>query len=268
MKKGYLLFVFFSLLIISADRVFTLSAVRSLGQRIISPAAYGVDVVGDQIQQGINFFVTFPSLYRDNLHLREKVLQLDDLTRQVDMLSQENELLRQQAQVQGVRSDTRLVARVMGLVTRGNSQLLILNSGTSAGVYPGAIVVLGSRLIGRIVTADQYQSYLLPLLAVDSRVPVNVLVSGEKSVVSGSADGLVQGQFNQRAELTDVLQDLPLQSGDALITSSEGGKYPAGLLIGHVANIISADNQLFKRAVVNLGWSLNDLRQVFIILNS
>ena len=85
----------------------------------------------------------------------------------------------------------------------------------------------GIGLVGRISGVGQNTSRVILLSDASSRVPASVQPSGQRAMVAGD---------NSSAPLLDFLENSDLvRPGDRVVTSGDGGVFPAGVLIGSVA---------------------------------
>jgi len=85
----------------------------------------------------------------------------------------------------------------------------------------------GIGLVGRISGVAQNTARVILLTDASSRIPAVIQPSGQKAIVSGD---------NTSAPPVDFLENPDLvRAGDRVISSGDGGVFPAGLLIGQIA---------------------------------
>ena len=85
----------------------------------------------------------------------------------------------------------------------------------------------GIGLVGRVSGVAQNTARVIMVTDASSRVPATIQPSGQKAIVAGD---------NTSAPPIDFLENPDLvRPGDRVITSGDGGVFPAGLLIGQVA---------------------------------
>lgn len=249
-----------SFTLMSFDQVIGLGAVRTIVQPVVEPISLGLYTIGFTVHDAISFVVELPYVHSKNMALQnENDSMRAQLVSQSDLIA-ENRVLRDQLSVQGVRVSQRILAQSVGALHQGNDIVLILDKGSRDNVTVGLVVLVGDQLIGRITHVSESQSYVLPLVSVNSRVP-SYVQQGEAIAVNG----LSIGRFNNRIALTEVLQEEGIQKGDVVITSGEGGTYPRGLIIGVIESVNSTDTELFKSASLSTSWDLQTVRSVFII---
>ena len=85
----------------------------------------------------------------------------------------------------------------------------------------------GIGLVGRISGVGQTTSRVILLTDSNSRIPVTVQPSGQKALLSGDNSSAPPLEFLEKQDL--------VRPGDRVISSGDGGVFPAGLLVGQVA---------------------------------
>jgi rod shape-determining protein MreC len=118
---------------------------------------------------------------------------------------------------------TRIVSATSGSVAR----TAMIAAGTNQGVGPGLPVIGADGLIGRTIEAGNNSARVLLLTDPASRIPVIVVRTGQA--------GLAVGTNRPALELRDRIGlDVPLQAGDRLVTSGDGGTFPPGVPVGTI----------------------------------
>lgn len=259
MDRKVIIILLISFLLMGLDRTFGLSWLRLIGQSVLSPVSYGIYQIGFQTRQITDFIVSLPFVYKENRVWEAKVKELEaDLVSLVE-IQQENKVLRDQLNVLAVRDEEMILARVVGSQTKGDSLVLMVDKGVRDGVYEGVVAINGNALVGRVVDVQPNTSYILPIFAVDSRVPVKISSTNDQKTV-----GIVVGRYNDRVILTDVLQEQSLFVGDLLISSGEGGIFPVGYYVGKITKVESEEAAIFKTATIDPSITLETLTSVFI----
>src|SRR3990167_597815 len=121
MKSTYLWLVVISVLLISIDRVFGLTHIKSIARMGLVPASVGLYHIGDQTNQAVQFIGGLPHAYRENSELREEVVELSSFLVELDRLREENRALKLQLGVAGVQRDPKVLAAVLGFKEWGDT---------------------------------------------------------------------------------------------------------------------------------------------------
>lgn len=172
-------------------------------------------------------FQSYQRIYQQNQELRRQLQQMEAWKEAALQLEQENARL---LDLNNVRLDPRLTY-VTGVVTADSGspfhQSVLLNVGARDGIVDGWAAMDGLGLVGRISGVGQSSSRVILLTDTSSRIPVTVQPSGQRALILGD---------NTAAPPIDFLEDAgKVRPGDRVITSGDGGVFPAGLLVGRVA---------------------------------
>ncbi|SEN71525.1 rod shape-determining protein MreC [Gemmobacter aquatilis] len=172
-------------------------------------------------------FQSYTKLYEQNQDLRQELQQMRVWKEAALRLEQQNAKL---LGLNQVRLDPKLT-HITGVVLADSGspfrQSVLLNVGARDGVRDGWAAMDGIGLVGRISGVGRQTSRVILLTDSNSRIPVVVQPSGQKAMLSGD---------NTPAPPLDYLEKPDLvRPGDQVVTSGDGGVFPAGLLVGAVA---------------------------------
>jgi rod shape-determining protein MreC len=175
----------------------------------------------------IDSFQSYTSLYSQNQELRRELQQMKSWKEAALQLEQQNAKLLAQNQV---RLDPKLTS-VSGVVLADSGspfrQSVIMNVGARDGIVDGWATMDGLGLVGRISGVGQLTSRVLLLTDASSRIPVTIQPSGQRAMLVGD---------NSPAPPLEFIEDPKLvRPGDRVVSSGDGGVFPAGLLVGQVA---------------------------------
>jgi len=122
-----------------------------------------------------------------------------------------------------------LSAKIVGHSQSAFSRGLLMNVGAADGVKPYQPVIDAYGMVGRVVQVSDHASRLMLITDPTSRIPVTVGTKGERAIVSGTGDGLLQLLF--------VSPTHTIGRGDLVMTTENGGLLPSALAIGEVATV-------------------------------
>lgn len=185
-----------------------------------------------------------------NLELMAEIIELQKI-------SDENNLLREALGI-GLERDFDLeIAEVVGKDIDQDS--IFINKGSNDGLAKDMPVINQQKvLLGRIYEVYPYRSRVMLISnknsSFDAELPEGV-------------SGLLQGQGGGKITLELLPKNQEIQDGALVISSSLGGIFPSGLLIGTVKNVQRNDIDPFQAAEISSFAPLSMLKQVFIILN-
>lgn len=172
-------------------------------------------------------FQSYQRLAEQNQELRSELRQMQAWKEAALQLEQENARL---LDLNNVRLDPRLTF-VTGVVLADSGspfrQSVLLNVGARDGIQDGWATMDGIGLVGRISGTGQSTARVILLTDAASSVPALIQPSGQSALIAGD---------NSAAPLVDFLESPDMvRPGDRVVTSGDGGVFPAGLLIGQVA---------------------------------
>lgn len=175
----------------------------------------------------IEDFQSYTRIYEQNQELRRELQQMKAWREAALQLEQKNARL---LDLNQVRLDPRLT-HVTGVVLADSGspfrQSVLLNVGARDGIRDGWATMDGIGLVGRISGVGQTTSRVILLTDSSSRIPVTVQPSGQKALLSGDNSSAPPLEFLENQDL--------VRPGDRVISSGDGGVFPAGLLVGQVA---------------------------------
>ncbi len=171
-------------------------------------------------------FQSYARIYEQNQELRRELQQMKAWKEAAVQLEQQNAKLLAQNQV---RLDPKLTS-VSGVVMADSGspfrQSVLINVGSRDGIVDGWATMDGLGLVGRISGVGQTTSRVILLTDASSRIPVTIQPSGQKAMLVGDNSPAPPVEFVEAPE--------QVRPGDRVISSGDGGVFPAGLLVGQV----------------------------------
>ncbi|MBN1891522.1 MAG: rod shape-determining protein MreC [Clostridiales bacterium] len=237
---------------------------------VVDPIQKGIKGVGEGFSDFIAAVTSGMEIRRENDRLRAEIAELEY------QLSQGEEAIRRWEELKDAFriKDTFENYQIIGasVLTReadewfsviriglGENDGLIITENESY-----AVVDARMNLVGRIMTTDLDSSKVLPMLHEGFSVSAKVnTVNGAIVWVSGET-GLKQDGL---CKVTRIPSTVELRVGEELVTSGQGGLFPAGIPIGV---IVSVDNtsDLDHSAVLRPYVNLDEIKDVFIMISA
>ena len=172
-------------------------------------------------------FQSYTRIYEQNQDLRRELQQMKAWREAALQLEQENARL---LDLNKARIDAKLT-HVTGVVTADSGSLfrqsVLLNVGARDGIMDGWATMDGIGLVGRISGVGKNSSRVILLTDTNSRIPVTVQPSGQRAILVGDNDAAPTLELIENRDL--------VRPGDRVVTSGDGKVFPAGLLVGQVA---------------------------------
>lgn len=206
-----------------------------------------------------NFFVTLKDLSKENAELLSENRRLFGENSQFKETVRENELLRQQLNLGQPVKQKLVMASVTGYnLTQG--QYFLIDKGQDDGVAAGlAVVTADNFLVGRIAEAEKFFSRVL--LISDGASAINALTQDTR------VNGAVKGNHGLGVTMEMIPIDAQISAGETVLTSGLNDGIPKGLIIGRLAGVAKKANEIWQSAVIIPAAELNNLEQVFVLLN-
>ncbi|AJE48411.1 rod shape-determining protein MreC [Celeribacter indicus] len=172
-------------------------------------------------------FQSYQRLYEQNQELRNELRQMQAWKEAALQLEQKNAKL---LDLNNVRLDPKYTY-VTGVVTADSGspfrQSVLMNVGARDGIRDGWATMDGIGLVGRISGVGETSSRVILLTDSNSRLPVTIQPSGQRAILSGDNTARPPLEFIESPEL--------VRPGDRVVSSGDGGVFPADILIGQVA---------------------------------
>jgi len=191
------------------------------------------------------------------------------------LLSQNKELINQNIELERLKEENEVLRTVLGLDLEKSFDLemaqvigkdishniIIINKGAEDGLKSNFPLITEQKvLIGKVVEVYENISKIQLLSSRESLLNIEVF---DKNIY-----GLLKGRSGVDYFLDLIPKESEIISGDLVVTSSFGGDFPRGLLVGTIGDIKESETVSFKEAVVKPSFNVQDLNYVFIILNS
>ncbi len=172
-------------------------------------------------------FQSYQQLAEQNDDLRRELQQMKAWKEAALQLEQENAKL---LDLNNVRLDPQLTYVTGVVLTDSGSpfrQSVLLNVGARDGIIDGWPTMDGIGLVGRIAGMGNETSRVLLLTDTSSRIPITIQPSGQQAILAGDNTLNPPIEFLENPDL--------VRPGDRVVTSGDGGVFPADLQVGQVA---------------------------------
>jgi rod shape-determining protein MreC len=199
------------------------SAVADAVAPILDFASRPISGTVDALESAQNLM----ALAKENAGLREDNRRLRSWRAVAYRLEAENgalrDLLRMAPDPHSRYVTARVVADNGGVFVRS----VLVNAGLRHGVVQGQAAVTGEGLAGRVAQIGARSAQILLITDMNSRIPVMLAHSRERAVLAGNN--------TSRPALLYLGPRSRVEPGDRILTSGDGGVFPAGLPVGVVA---------------------------------
>ena len=165
-------------------------------------------------------------VYQQNAELRRELQRMQGWREVALQLEQQNARLLALNKVRLNPRMTFVTGEVMADAGSPFRQSVLINVGRIDGVVDGSPVMDGLGLVGRVAGVGERSARVILLGDGSNRVPATIRPSGQRAMVSGDNAAMPVLDF--------IEQPTEVKPGDQVVTSGEGGLYPADIVIGRV----------------------------------
>ncbi len=211
---------------------------------------------------GTNSRLTLEAL-ADRRDLRAELARLHTHVSTLEQSNRRLELdLQSLQQMLAVRQDQSSGVVTSAVVTGGSAgpalSRLSIGKGSRAGILIDMPVTVPDGLVGIVTGVTASAAVVRTVIDPQSRVGVTVRGKG--------GQGISVGEVGGRIRVTRFIEDAPVEVGDLVETSSYGGLFPNGILVGEVQAVLPPDrNDLRRSFLVQPAVDLSTLQDVVLL---
>lgn len=168
-------------------------------------------------------------LRAENARLKAERERLLEWQRTAIRLEAENRALSQLLNLAPDPHTSYVTARVVGDQVGAFVREMLVAAGARDGIEKGQAAITGDGLAGRVADVGQRSARVLLLTDINSRIPVLVERTRDRAILAGDN--------SNRPQLLYLKPQNEVVVGDRIVTSSDGGVFPAGLPVGIVDRV-------------------------------
>lgn len=198
------------------------------------------------------------TLLHENTVLKHRQLQLEAQLQRYAALDAENRRIRELLDASSRLNDRVAVADIIAANQDPYRQQITLNKGARDDVYRGQAIVDASGVLGQIVEVHPTTSVGLLVTDPDHGIPVEINRNGMQAIALGQGSG-------QGLRLSFLPANAEVVKGDLIVSSSLGGRFPAGFPVGRVESVNHTPGGHFKEAVITPAARVGQGRQALLV---
>jgi rod shape-determining protein MreC len=200
------------------------AATQQVSDTVVTPVSDVLSAPGRWISGGFDWIGSYWDAAGENRRLKIELQETRRLEARAAALSLENNRLRTILDVQTEPAMPMVTARVVFDGRGPYRRAQLANAGSDKGVAIGFPAISERGVIGRVIGVSPNASRILLLKDASSRTPVMIARTNSRAILTGD------GGDNPR--LDNLRGPDPVQAGDRILTSGDGGVYPGGLPVG------------------------------------
>jgi rod shape-determining protein MreC len=251
--------IFLSLALILLSRTGLLNPLQDTVLSIAGPMQHGLRNMADPVAGWLSNINDVGNIRSENDQLRKENEQLRDEISRLTEAQMDLQQLQALLQVRDSYPDEQFIgANVLAKEPNSMKEAVAIDRGKRDGLREGMVVVTeGHSVVGTITKV--LDSYSWVTLITDPSSAVSAMVQESRS------QGVVAGSYSRRLSIEFLDEAQPVKNGDVVVTSSIGGLFPPGLVIGRVTDVSGTAQDLFKKVTVEPLASLSHLETVLVL---
>ena len=231
-------------------------------QGVLTPFRAVGNALTSTAEKYYSYMFQYEALAAENEALKADIAEMEDVARQADAVSRENQRLRALLDLKATHEDYELVdAYIIGWSSTDWSSTYTINRGSSSGIAENMCAITANGEVVGLVT-EVGLNYAVVKTVLDSTLEI----SG--TIAASGYNGMVKGGYIDGAETLLKMNYLPsdaiIRNQDQIVTSGST-VYPRGLIMGYVVDAGFEETGVAKFALLDPAAEISSLEQVFII---
>ena len=231
-------------------------------QGLLAPFKAAGTALTSTAEKYYGYMFRYEALAAENEVLEERIAQMEDVARQADAVSRENQRLRDYLNLTATNEDYKSVdAYIIGWSSTDWENTLTINRGTNAGIQENMCAITANGEVVGLVTSVG-PNYAVVKTVLDSSLEISA------TIATSGYNGMVQGGYTSGRKDLLRMDYLPssaiIRNNDQVVTSGST-VYPRNLILGNVVDAGFDDTGVAKYAVLEPAADISSLEQLFIL---
>ena len=275
LKTSFFFFVLLSIIFIIVDsgvrigyKTGALKNFRSTLGTLIHPIEIIASLPFEIIEQVSNLIITKQDLSTENKRLEQELLLLNARLQQYEILETENHRLRDLLESSFRLKNKVLVAEPVAIQLDSFHKKIVINKGESNEGYQGQPILDSSGIMGQIIQINPFSSTVLLITDPNHALPVQVNRNGLRAIAVGSGENdalILEHLPNPLITDSNLPNNAHVLTGDLIVTSGLGRRFPRDYPVGEVKEIIKNPGELSARVVVKPFAQFSKIREVLMV---
>ena len=231
-------------------------------QGLLTPFRSAATALTNTVERYYSYMFKYEALEAENQVLKAQIAQMEDVARQADATSRENERLRKTIKLQNAHESYVLQdAYIIGWSSTDFTSVLTVTRGSDAGIATNMCAVTETGEVVGLVT-QVGKNYAEIKTVLDSTLEISSTIS------SSGYNGMVKGGYMNGTEKLlkmDYLPSAAIIRNNQQVVTSGSTVYPRGLIVGSVVDAGFEQTGVAKYALLKSAADIDSLEQIFII---
>ena len=197
-------------------------------------------------------------LIDENQQLSEQLLALEGTVQTQAALQQENQRLRDLLEATRGRTYRFQFAEIRRVDLDPFSHKIWIDRGSKEGVVIGQAVIDGLGVVGQVEDTHRHSSTVRLISDPDHALPVQINRTGLRTVAYGSGE-------TSHLLMPNVPLQADVSTGDLIVTSGLGDRFPPGFPVGEVEMIERDSGKTFARVYLRPFAALDRGREILLV---
>ncbi len=196
---------------------------------VVDPVQRVAQTPGSLVDYAATYLQGMRAIQHENNELKHNQLATAPNLQRLAQLEVENERLRKLLSVKEREKASGQVTQILYTARDPFSRKIIVDKGQQAGIVAGQPAIDETGVVGQVTRVFPFSAEITLITDKDQVVPVQVVRSGQRSVVFGLGNG--------QLELRYMPANADVEVGDMLVTSGLDGIYLPGFPVARIVNI-------------------------------
>ena len=202
------------------------------------------------------------SAQTENDELKEKIQELQVEVQKSKELVGENERLKKLLNFKEQSQYNILPAQIIGRDTSAWFDTAVINRGSLDGVKLNMPIVVDGGLVGRITAVSPLTAQIDLITRDKSGLGAIVGELGQSNAL-----GIVRGTGKRdQVEMNYVPGYVPVEAGEIVYTTGQGGVYPAGLRLGEITEVRSGSATVPHQIIIRPSAKISSMQEIAVLL--
>ncbi len=231
-------------------------------QAILAPLRRAASGLTQTVERYYDYMFRYEALEAENELLKAQIANMEDVARQADTVTRENDRLRELLNLKSSHESYNTVdAYIIAWSSSDYSNTFTINRGTNSGIAVNMCAITANgEVVGLVTQVGPNYSVVKTIL--DSTLEISAMISttGYNGMVSG---GYISG--NETLLRMDYLPSSAIIRNKDQVVTTGSTMYPRGLIVGNVVDAGFEQTGVAKYAVLDPAADISSMEQVFIL---
>lgn len=232
--------------------------IRTAIQTAAQPVHYAVNLPFELAQFTSRHLASRAALIEENARLRDQHLLYQARLQRLDQLERENIRLQGLLGSAYEVEESVLIAELMRVDLDPYRHIIRVDKGSESGVFSGQPVIDAEGVMGQVDSVSRGSAVVRLITDPSHAIPVQVNRNGLRTIAFGSGN-------LRELDLPHLPNNADIRSGDLLVTSGLGGRFPRGYPVARVTAVERQPGESFAHVTARPLARLDRSREMLLV---